>query len=97
MRSARRRWWRWLILLVLLSPLLGIGGLYGIRAVESYDPFCTVCHLQDHQDYLDDGARAENMVQTLGRVAQERGRGAVHLLSRGRGHHGDDPHDDSRE
>ena len=66
MRSARRRWWRWLVLLVLLSPLLGVGGLYGIRAVESYDPFCTVCHLQDHQDYLDDGARAENMVQTLG-------------------------------
>lgn len=66
MRSSRRRWWWWLILLVLLSPLLGVGSLYGIRAVESYDPFCTVCHLQDHQDYLDDGARAENMVKTLG-------------------------------
>ena len=66
MRSSRRRWWRWLIPLVLLSPLLGVGSMYGIRAVESYDPFCTVCHLQDHQDYLDDGARAENMVQTLG-------------------------------
>lgn len=66
MRSSRRWWWRWLILSVLLSPLFGIGSLYGIRAVESYDPFCTVCHLQDHQDYLDDGARAKNLAQTLG-------------------------------
>ena len=34
--------------------------------MESYDPFCTACHLQDHQDYLDDGARVKNAVQTLG-------------------------------
>ena len=66
MRRFWGRWWKWLILIVVLSPLAGVGGLYGIRAVESYDPFCTACHLQDHQDYLDDGARAKNAVQTLG-------------------------------
>ena len=52
-------------LLLIAAALLG-GGLYGIRALESYNPFCTSCHLQDHQDYLDDGARPEKSIRTLG-------------------------------
>jgi hypothetical protein len=53
-------------LLLIVLPALGVGGLYGIRAVESYNPFCTSCHLQDHQDYLDDGARPKTQVRSLG-------------------------------
>ncbi len=52
-------------LLALAFTVSGIGGIYGIRAVESYDPFCTSCHLQDHQDYLDDGARPAKSIRTL--------------------------------
>jgi hypothetical protein len=54
------------LLLILLLPAAGAGGLYGIRAVESYDPFCTSCHLQDHQDYLDEGKREKRAIRTLG-------------------------------
>lgn len=53
-------------LLLIVLPVLGVGGLYGIRAVESYNPFCTSCHLQDHQEYLDDGARPGKTQRTLG-------------------------------
>jgi hypothetical protein len=66
MRSSPLRWVLILVILLIALPSLGIGGLYGIRAVESYDPFCSSCHLQDHQDYLDDGARTKKSVQTLG-------------------------------
>ncbi len=52
-------------LAALLLLVLGVGGLYGIRAVESYDPFCTSCHLQDHQEYLDDGARPAKSIRSL--------------------------------
>lgn len=55
-----------ILLLLIVLPALGVGGLYGIRALESYNPFCTSCHLQDHQDYLDDGARPKTEVRTLG-------------------------------
>ncbi len=57
---------RWAFVVLILLPALGIGGLYGIRKVESYNPFCTSCHLQDHQDYLDDGRRPEKAIRTLG-------------------------------
>jgi hypothetical protein len=53
-------------LAAIAASTLGTGGLYGIRALESYNPFCISCHLQDHQDYLDDGARAKKAIRTLG-------------------------------
>ncbi|MBT3351479.1 MAG: hypothetical protein HOC91_13270 [Nitrospinaceae bacterium] len=55
-----------ILVLLIVLPALGVGALYGIRAVESYNPFCTSCHLQDHQDYLDDGTRPKAKVRTLG-------------------------------
>ncbi|MBI3128321.1 MAG: NapC/NirT family cytochrome c [Candidatus Tectomicrobia bacterium] len=61
-----RRWMGVALLLVLLLPAAGLAGLYGIRAAETYDPFCTSCHLQDHQDYLDDGRREKRAIRSLG-------------------------------